>query len=280
MPGQSFAGSLALDDANLSTMTDLWGINLIRLPFHAQTVLSGNSSLSAEEVLSSLDEIIAAVTETGCYVLLSMETSESTPAPGSDTFGAWSLLANHYQDEPGILYDISLTTSPPPNNWLNTVEMLVGIIRLQNPASLIFVSKGKAGADVTDLPLRFSTGDAVPNLVYAIDVSPGLLPSPDDPQLRFLSASYPVFACPWSDSGIDFGRSSEETANLFERYGMGWVASSWNSEPRMVLNATAHDFAPTRWGLVVRRAIAQPVKLLLPSLRVEDEASNAWRLGS
>lgn len=278
--GQSFPDALSLDEASLSTLIDLWGVNLVRLPFQAQTVLSGNELFSAGDFLSGLDDTVAAVTGFGSRVLLSMEAPAGSgpgTTPDSDTFRAWSLLANHYQDEPGVLYELFSSASPLPENWLDIAGMLVGTIRLQNPASLIFLGNGK-GLDVSGLPLRFSTGDPVFNMVYTLEVSDLLLPDPDDAQLRALATSYPVFASPWSDAAADFGRSAEQTSNLFSRYGMGWIAANWNAEPRLVPDAAAHDFAPTRWGLIVQRALTQPVKPLLPALRLEDETASAWRL--
>ncbi|HVN80721.1 MAG TPA: hypothetical protein VMW38_17145, partial [Terriglobia bacterium] len=138
--------------------------------------------------------------------------------------------------------------------------------RLENPASLIFLGSGKGGANVSGLPLRFSTADPVFNVVYTIVVSPQYPPIPVDPQLRTLAASYPICVSMWSDGGTDLGRSSQAVVNLFEGYGMGWVASSWNAEPRLVTNATTHDLSSTRWGLIVQRALVQPVKPLLPPL--------------
>ena len=280
--GQQFRDALALDDPNLSTLTGLWGVNVIRLPFQPQTILSGTSTLSPNDLLAGLDDTVAAITQAGAYVLLSMQPAmgdSSIPAPGSDVFQAWSLLANHYQDEPGVLYELFSVTSALPNGWLDAAMIVIGAVRLANPSSLIFVGNGAASSDVTGLPLRFSTGDPVFNVAYTISVAASQFPDPNDTQLRSLAASYPVFASPWSDGAADFGRSAEEAANLFERYGMGWLAENWNAEPSLVTNAASHDFAPTRWGLVVQRAMAQPVKPLLPSLRVEDDAASAWRLG-
>src|SRR5262249_38589652 len=111
-----------------------------------------------------------------------------------------------------------------------------------------------------------------------IEASDTLIPDPDDAQLRAFAATYPLFASPWSDSSVNADRTSEGTANLFSRYGMGWLAANWNADPRLVRSSIDHDFAPTRWGYIAQRALAQPVKPLLPSVRLEDETANAWRL--
>ncbi len=266
---QPFPSALSIDERNLSVLTDLWGANLVRIPFQAQTLLSGNGFLSADKILQGLDECVATVTQMGAYVLLALEPSSgngSPATPDADLFRIWRLLANHYQDEPGVLYEIFASLVPLANNWLETALMLIGTIRLENPASLIFLGSGKGGANVNGLPLRFSTADPVFNIVYTMGVSPQHLPAPEDPQLRALASSYPICVSMWLDGGTDYGRSSQMVANLFESYGMGWVASSWNTEPRLVTNATTHDLSSTRWGLIVQRALVQPVKPLLPPL--------------
>ncbi len=242
--------------------------------------MSGNSSFAADQMLAGLDDVVGAVTTANARVLLSMEAPGGAPdtTAGSDIFRAWSLLANHYQDEPGVLYELFSSPQPLAENWLEIAEMLIGTIRLQNPASLIFVGNGKEGADISGLPIRFSTGDPVFNVVYTIEASDTLVPDPDDAQLRAFTASYPLFASPWSDSNPNADRSSEGAANLFARYGMGWIAANWNADPRLVRSSIDHDFAPTRWGYVAQRAFAQPVKPLLPSMRLEDETASAWRL--
>src|SRR5215469_628601 len=136
--GRTFPQALSLDGPNLSTMTGLWGINIVRIPFRAATMLSGNSSFAADQMLAGLDEIVGAVTTASARVVLSMEPlSGDGPGttPDSDTFRAWSLLANHYQDEPGVLYELFSSPQPLPDTWLEIAAMLVGTIRLHNPAS-------------------------------------------------------------------------------------------------------------------------------------------------
>jgi hypothetical protein len=140
---------------------------------------------------------------------------------------------------------------------------LVATIRQWKPTSLIFLSSGNGGADVSGLPLLSPAGDPVFNLVYTIGVSPAHAPNPNDGKLKALAKSYPVFASVWLDGGSDFGRSSARVPDLFDRYGIGWAASSWNAEPRLVADAAGHDFTSTGWGLVAARAFRLPGRELL-----------------
>jgi hypothetical protein len=266
---QSFVDALSLDDQNLSLMTNLWGINLIRLPFQSQTILSGNGTLSADDILAGLDETVAAVSAVKAYVLLALQPlagGASPPAPDANAFQVWSALANHYQKEPCVLYEVFACATPLADNWLQTAATLAGTVRQQNPASVIFLGSGKGGANVTGLPLLFPTGEPVFNLVYTISVSPQSPPDQDDGQLRALAESYPVFASEWSDDNVNLGRSSSRIADLFDRYGIGWAAANWNGEPRLVTDSINHDFSATGWGLIAERAFKMPVKPLLKRL--------------
>ena len=109
---------------------------------------------------------------------------------------------------------------------------------------------------------------ALLNCTWSRHVAPGvrtpqLLNSINQPELEALTNTYPVFASQWSDGADDSGRASELAASIFSRYGIGWASGNWNAEPRLVANATAHQFTPTRWGLIAQRALALPVRPLL-----------------
>jgi hypothetical protein len=240
-------------------LTNLWGVNVVRLPIDTQTVLAANGASSPDQVLSTLDRIIEDTKGSGVYVLLAL----SQPVDDSTAALGWQLLAARYQTEPGVLYEIC---APPGStaNWLQRAAILVGAIRQQNPSAPIFLGSGNGGADCTGLPLRFSTGDPVFNIVYTIGVSSESPPNPDDGALRTLCDSWPVFASGWSDgAGPDLGRLAGFVADLLARYGIGFAAANWNAEPRLVADASNGDFTPTAWGLVVQRALTLPVRPLL-----------------
>jgi transposase InsO family protein len=275
---QTFPAALTLDGDSLLEMSDRWGVNLVRLPFQAQTVLSGNGSVTAAAMLAGLDATVAAITEAGAYVLFALEASPGgpPPAPDASTVQAWQALALRYRAEPRVLYELFASASPLDANWLQSAATLVAAVRQQNPDSVIFLGSGHGGVDVTGLPLISQTGDPVWNVVYTIAVSTQRLPDPDDGQFRALAESYPVFVSMWSDDGADFGRLSAHAADLFERYGIGWAASSWNADPRLVVDAVNHDFTPTGWGLIAQRALARSaVTAFKPSGAVAESVFTA-----
>jgi hypothetical protein len=183
-------------------------------------------------------------------------------------FDLWRLLAVHYQDEPAVLFEIYSSPSPIDEKWLAAAQTLIGVIRSEHPASLLFVGSGSGDADTTGLPVRFTTGDPTPNIVYTLGMSSDQqLSLANETALAKLSQSFPVFASDWSTSSAgDLDRSAESAANLFSRYGIGWAAASWNAEPTLVIDAAAHNFVSTRWGNSVQRAMTPPVKEPLDKL--------------
>ena len=259
---QRLGAALALDEAGVSVLTDLWGVNIVRLPFSAQTVLDGTGALTASALLAELDQIVAALAQMGVYTLLALTphvTEGVTPLPDEDVYQCWRLLSSHYQDEPGVLYEIYAASPPLAAGWPDAANRLIGAIRREHPASLIFVCGSGAGANTEGLPLRFSTGQPAPNLVYTLRFTPRQSPASADPRFRGFAQSFPVFASEWSDTGADLGRSSEAAGLLFDRYGIGWTAANWNAEPRLVHNAAARNFTETRFGRLVRRTLASPL---------------------
>ena len=260
---QTLPDAVALDADNLSIVAGLWGANLVRLPFHGRSILAGNGFLSGDELLAGLDEVVDTLAQAGMYTLLALQAEVAGASgllPDADTFRCWQLLANRYQSAPGVLYEIYASAAPLPDEWPAIAGVLVGAIRKENPASLLFMSSAGNGTGLAGLPLRFATGDPVHNMVYTLNVSTQHTLVGEDTELQAFTNSYPVFVTEWTYSEFDLGRSSELLAGLFERYGMGWVAANWNADPRLVRDAIKHDFTATRFGLIARRALAQPVK--------------------
>jgi Cellulase (glycosyl hydrolase family 5) len=261
--GQTLSEALALSESALTILTGLWGVNVVRLPFSAQTVLEGTDSLAVEALLSGLDQLVADVASAGAYVLLALQppaVERRTPLPDDATHECWQLLASRFQDEPGVLYEIYAASTPLAEGWPDAANRLIGVVRREHPAALILVSGSSAGTDIADLPLRFTTGEAVHDLAYTVRVAPQLAPFSRDPRFRFFAHSYPLVASQWSDSSPDLGRAADLATQLFERYGIGWIAANWNAAPRLVTNAAARNYAATRFGNAVRRALGLPVR--------------------
>jgi hypothetical protein len=261
----SVAGILCIDQDNLSLMRDVYRFNVVRIPFQAQTVLSGNSSVTRLEFLKVLDEAITTVASAGLYVILALQAPAPAfgpPQPDDNTAQAWRLLASRYQEANAVLYELFSSESPLAANWKQQAATLIGAIRSEHPASVILVSGGLGGVDVSHLPLLFPTGEAIFNLIYTIQIIEGNAPLTDDGNLRTLAAASPIFATTWSDSG-DGDRLAPHIADLIGSYGLGWTAANWNAAPRLIADAANHDFTASKWGLVAARAAALPIRNML-----------------
>jgi hypothetical protein len=264
-PDQDAPTALSLDEDNLSLMRDVWGLNLVRIPFQAQTILSGSSAVGSDGILASLDQAIAVISQAGLYILLAIEAPPPTatntaPCPDATTIQAWQTLAARYNGQNAVLYELFASTAPLEPTWPQDAQVLIGSVRAANQAALIFVGGGLGGVDLTHLPLLFPTGEPVFGLVYTIDVSPTTASQADDGALSAFAASYPVFASTWTE-GDD--RLAPYIADLFGRNGIGWAAANWNADPFLIADAANHDFTSTSWGLVAQRAAAAPAPQLL-----------------
>jgi Cellulase (glycosyl hydrolase family 5) len=259
--GQAFPDALCLDADNLASMTQQWGVNLVRLPFAADTILLGNGTLAAADLLAGLDLAIASITEAGAYVLLALEAAPSAMPADAGTLNAWATLAARYSTEPRVLYELFCSVAPLLPAAAAQLAIAVNQIRQQDPAALLFVNAGLGGLDTSLVPVLSSPGSPAPNIVYTIAVPADF--GAVQEQLSTVSDSYPLFASVWSDDGTDSGRLATYIAALFERYGIGWAAANWNSAPALVANAAGHDFTPTAWGAVARWAYSLPVRPLL-----------------
>lgn len=262
---QAVAGGLQLDDVSLAVLHQLWGLNMVRIPMSARTVVSGNSALAAADLLNALESLVEKLQTVAMYSLLAIEApappAPATPGPDTDTTTALQTLAARFATSPAVFYEILASSYPLDSTWPQVAQQLIGAIRSRNSAAMVFVNTGNGGLDYTQFPLLFPTGEPVFNIVYTISVGPGSAPIPEEGVLASLAENYPLCATIWSDdpSGL-----TPYSADLFGRYGIHWAASNWNSDPRLVANSGVHDFSATSWGLTVQRTAAYPLK---PHLR-------------
>jgi len=221
--------ALALDDANLELLTDRWGVSVVRVPFSPGTILGGTP------LLDRLDELVSDLAAVGLYLLLALDAPEGPPDQGMHD--VWTLLGDRYQSQTAALFE-----APATEGALD----LIHTIRAIHQSSLVF------------LPLSGGVLPA-PNVVYTLRDTSASRPQLDE-SFQAFAAQNPMFVSEWANEGPDFGRSAIANAGLFERLDIGWCASNWNAPPRLVAEPTLHRFAETRFGLIVRRALAAPVR--------------------
>ncbi|HST20064.1 MAG TPA: cellulase family glycosylhydrolase [Blastocatellia bacterium] len=166
------------------------------------------------------------------------------------------------------------------NVWQSMARHIIKAIRRVHPDSLIFVSGIEWGYDLRGMPLTISpdSGDLFPNLVYGTHVypvkgprsiagKPEPLPGPAEGPSWYqafghLAQTVPVFASEW---GVTGGTENETTwikwgkdlITYLNALNIGWTAWSWADSPRIVADARKLDYAPTAYGLLVRRSLAQ-----------------------
>lgn len=231
---------LALDDRNVEQLSERWGANVVRLPFGAGTIPAAN--------LTELDELVSALAASGLYTLLAFEPPVSggeTPLPGAEAQLAWRLLAERYQAEPGVLFEPYAAAAPLADGWPAAALPLVHTIRSRHQSSLVLLPEpgGELG------PIH--------NLVYTVRLAPDSEARLDE-RLGAFASREAVLVSDWREDGVDPAATATATAGLLERHQLSWCAGNWNAAPRLVADAAAHRLTETRFGLVVRRALAAP----------------------
>jgi hypothetical protein len=279
---QGFLSGAGICRAEIQTIVKDWGCNIVRLPFNQDFVLRGRNGLSGEQYRQALDQVIAWNAMFGAYTLLDLQWLDAeriyggnrnfvAPLPNLESVTLWTALAERYEDEPAVLYDIFTEphdrladdpyplnnadgTTYPPGQFTVTVAMwqpwarkLAGAIRGGNPQSLIFISGVNWGYDLGGMPTN------LPNVVYSTHVYPN---KGTDWAAAFgnLAETEPVFVAEFGgqDTPGDLDFVSKLITYLEQRE-IGWIAWSWFNEPFLVTR-----YAPTQFGALVRRQLAAP----------------------
>jgi endoglucanase len=269
-----------------------WGSNVIRIPFNQDWCLNGRGGHSAEEYLSALDQVISWAAEMGAYTILDLqwldvETAYGTtegpgkgrvinrvpPAPNGQTVALWRALAERYQIETAVIFDLLnephdvLSDDPHQLNrispdgsvvasdqrrftaeqWSRWANLLTSAIRAIKPDGLILV----AGVDWA-FDLREVIVDA-PNIVYSTHIYANRKKS-DWPKALGRCREVPVFVGEWGGAAheLDFG---SDLAREMRRLGLGWAAWSWSDFPRLVAKQSITTLEPTAFGALVRNEL-------------------------
>lgn len=276
---QGFLSGAGICRAEIRTIVQEWGCNIVRLPFNQDFVLCGRNGLLAEQYQQALDQVISWNAMFGAYTLLDLQWLDAqriyggdrnfvAPLPNMDSIVLWTILAARYQEESAVLYDIfnephdrlpddpyllnkeDGTTHPPGQfavtmaMWQPWARQLVSAIRAQNPRSLIFVSGVNWGYDLRGMPMELS------NVVYSSHVYSN---KGTDWAGAFgnLAETAPVFVGEFG--GQDTPGDLEFVRRLIgylQQRGIGWTAWSWFNQPFLV-----NRYAPTKFGALVKRQL-------------------------
>lgn len=275
---RGFLSAAEISRAEIRTIVQDWGANIIRLPFNQDWILRGRGVWSGEDYCSALDQVIRWASGFGAYTLLDLQWLDAdrtyggernfvAPLPNSESAGLWGLLAARYLGEPAVLYDIfnephdRLPDDPNRLNredgtqypdsryrvtaaeWQPWARRLIAAVRDINPDALIFVSGTDWGYDLRGMPMD------IPHLVYSTHVYPargrdwaGAFGS--------LASQAPVFAGEWGGTESDL-RWGRKLIAYFDRLQIGWTAWSWHNAPLIV-----QKYAPTSFGRIIRSSLA------------------------
>jgi hypothetical protein len=257
---------LALGDIQLEALQNLWGINLIQFRIGLPTLL-GRAAIPTGELLDGLFDLVSVLTERGIYLLLSLTNVPGEPDPA--IFDAWPALAAPFDSAPGILFELI-----PPNAgaWFGAAPALIGAVRRVHPASLLFVGIESAGGLAAPLPIRFTTGDEMHNIVYTAALDSALTGFSAANALRAFANDHPVFISDWAGSSDPFDRSIDAEFLLIDSCAVGWTARSWNAPPSAVEDAAAGRLGATRWGRDIQRATQMPLRRRYPPKLVDTPA--------
>ncbi len=244
----------------------LWGANVVRLPFNQEWALED------EAYLTTIDNAINGLADRGMYSILDLQWFDNYFARGYDSQGnanyvpclpsktsvaAWDKLSARYAANPNVLYDIFNEPHDPlpgddpaipeqvtPDVWIPWAIRLVEAIRRNAPDAVILVPGVNWAYDLSAYPIEDLEG-----VVYSTHVYPnkGL---DWDRAFGGLSAVAPVFAGEWGggDDDLDWGW---DLASYFSARNIGWTAWSWTDYPPLTQNGV-----PTPFGDLVKSLLS------------------------
>jgi endoglucanase len=279
---------------------DDWGARAVRIPFSQSRVLDAETSAA---YLHALDTAIDWAASLGAYVLLDLQwldpavsygttaggaLNRIAPLPSPESLEAWRILADRYQNEPAVLFDIyNEPHSRLPDDphvpravrsdgseyqlvhgrvtaavWRRVAARLVRTIREVHPRALIFVSGVSWGYDLRDVPL--DPAEAGPEgIVYAAHAYRSSMFERGggrsvrgarawDAAFGALAASVPICVTELGGEVEDLEWGSRLLEYLQAKE-IGWLAWSWSDRPRLV--TTDEPGRPTPFGALVRAAL-------------------------
>lgn len=259
-----FRRRLGLHERGLQVLSEHWDANLVRLTFDAGSLLAKIESSTGQQLLDALDEIVAGAARQGIYVLLSgtdVLPAEGTRVPGPGVLRCWRMLAQRYQQQPAVLYEIRSATGAATPEWPDRAGILISAIRGANAGSLIFVCENNVPPAFRNLPWGWPEAGTGHNLVYSADLPPDSFSAEGISRLRVLAHRVPVFSACWCGGAVESARLAHSITSLQQRLGSGYAAFNWNADPRVVTDAAADQFTPTPPGLIVRRALLLAARL-------------------
>jgi hypothetical protein len=257
-----------------------WGATIVRIPLCQSTVTQDNGSC-----LQMLDRIITAAAGSGCYTDLALCRMDTTsvfgstpqgepnywpPMPGADSIGMWRLLAQRYQNEPGVVFELFTAPHPASNDDVSGVEyqidryttwcqMTIAELRSHATAMVCLVAAADYGIDTSILPITGTDNAPIPGVVYTVHAAPSR--PLNWTAVRSLAQKRPIMVSEWTGTENDLFWAHRIAAEL-RGLGIGFCGGGAFVPP--VYFQKGPGYAPTRMGMIIQRELARPEEAAMP----------------
>jgi endoglucanase len=266
-----------------------WNANALRIPFNQDWALRGRRGHSAEEYLTSLDQVISWAAELGAYTILDLQWLDAdtiyghtrarnrakvpnrvAPTPNADSIVLWRTLAGRYRDEPAVIFDLFNEPHHPLEDDFLPIHLIApdGSV-IESESSFVGPDEWNPWAQrlVAEIrAVRPSGLILVAGVDWAFDLTRirvdarGIVYSahiyphhrPDDwhrPLSR--SCDVPVIVSEWGGTDKDL-RFGDALSRRMRELGIGWTAWSWVDHPHLIVPPHTLHYSPTPFGALVR----------------------------
>lgn len=198
-------------------------------------------------------EILRPARKSGAYVILHPWIHDNQTIPDAGTVRMWATIAERYQDDPTILYDLLAEPRDISRQDLRQAYLvMIEPIRQVNPKSLIFVTGLEWGREINswmENPLPYE------NIVYRSN--PYNKPGEFEGLFGRIALYYPVFL---GEFGADaYPPMSQESVQALigyaEELGLGWTAWNFSASGCPCLLENENNFLPSSYGRIIKEAL-------------------------
>ena len=239
----------------IETAINQWGANVIRARVYQDKYLTDPESFF-EEIEKF---IINPARQNNTYVILNPWINQNDSLPDENTEKMWRDIAQRYQNNPNIIYDILAEPHDvKPSQVWQANKKLISVIRAVHPKSLIMVTGIAWGREINsylDNPLPYE------NIVYRTNPYNKI----GEFQAIFgqIVYHYPVFI---GEFGADaYPPMSREAVSalleLADKLSLGWTAWHFHSIGCPCLLSDFKSYQVSLYGEIVKKALKKPISL-------------------
>jgi hypothetical protein len=233
----------------------------------------------------SLDRIITMIAGRGCYTNLSLCRMDSTsvfgstpqgepnycpPMPGGDSIGMWRLLAQRYQNEPGVIFELFTTPHPASaddvsgidyraDRYITWCQMTIAELRSFAPAVVCMVTAANYGTDTSIFPIAGTDNQPIPGIVYGVHVAPTR--PLNWVAIRNLAQKRPIIVSEWTGTDTDLLWANRIAGEL-RGLSIGFCGGGAFVPPFYIKSGSG--YIPTRMGMIIKRELVRSEEAVLP----------------